>query len=76
MRNKHFKNVVATTERNWKDMVTNLWNMSICPAADSWYQGANVPGKAREPLTFTHLPRYVSVLEDSAKNNYNEFVLS
>lgn len=58
-------------------IVDDLWHMSLCPAADSWYQGANIPGKPREALIYAGgIPRYVSTLEDSAKNGYSGFVLS
>lgn len=79
MKKENKKKIVATeeAEQNWKKMVTELWNMSLCPTADSWYQGANIPGKTREPLIFAGgIPRYVAILEESAKNNYSGFVLS
>lgn len=79
MRNKNKKKIVASeeAEKNWKKTVDDLWNVSLCPIADSWYQGANIPGKTREPLIYAGgIPQYVSILEDSAKNGYTGFVLS
>lgn len=79
MRNKNKTKIVATgeAERNWKKMIIEFWNMSLCPEAESWYQGANIPGKTKEPLIFAGgIPRYVEHLEESAKNDYSGFVLS
>ncbi|XP_037025068.1 baeyer-Villiger monooxygenase-like [Bradysia coprophila] len=79
MRTNKMSKVVATqeAERNWKKMVTEVWNMSLLPEAESWYQGANIPGKTKETLIFLGgIPRYVSILEDSAKDGYSGFVLS
>lgn len=79
MRNKNKSKIVATeeAERNWKRTITELWNMSLCPEAESWYQGANIPGKTKEPLIYAGgIPRYLSILEDSASNDYSGFVLS
>lgn len=79
MRNENKIKIVATeeAERNWKKMITELWNMSLCPEAESWYQGANIPGKTKEPLMYAGgIPRYVAILEDSVKNDYSGFELS
>lgn len=41
MRSNGKNKIVATeeAERNWKKMIAELWNMSLCPEAESWYQG-------------------------------------
>lgn len=78
MRNENKNQIVATeeAERNCKKTITELWNMSLCPEAESWYQGANIPGKTKEPLIYAGgIPWYVSILEESATNGYSVFVL-
>lgn len=79
MRNEKKSKIVATeeAERKWKQMIVEFWESSLCPEAESWYQGANIPGKVKEPLIFAGgIPRYVAILEDSAANGYSGFVLS
>ncbi|KAG4079646.1 hypothetical protein HA402_010426 [Bradysia odoriphaga] len=79
MRKDNKTKIVATEEAEikWKDTVNVLWNRSLFPLADSWYQSANIPGKPREALNFAGgIPLYLSILDECAKNNYKDFVLS
>lgn len=79
MKRENKTKVVALeeAEHNWKQTITDLWNKSLFPRAESWYQGANIPGKPREPLNFAGgIPLYISALEDCAKNNYQGFLFS
>lgn len=39
-------------EDRWQAIVTGLLNASLFPKADSWYMGANVPGKPRSTMIF------------------------
>ncbi|KAE8379329.1 hypothetical protein BDV26DRAFT_259581 [Aspergillus bertholletiae] len=39
-------------EHKWKELVNQITNMTLLPKADSWYMGANIPGKKREHLNF------------------------
>ncbi|KAG4073770.1 hypothetical protein HA402_000994 [Bradysia odoriphaga] len=71
--------VVATKEAElkWKEIVNGIWNQTLFPLAESWYQGANIPGKPREPLSFAGgIPAYLSILNECAANNYEGFVLT
>ncbi|KAL5001561.1 hypothetical protein BDV10DRAFT_198942 [Aspergillus recurvatus] len=46
-------------ERTWKATVNQIADMTLFPKADSWYMGANIPGKKREMLNFPGgLPMY------------------
>jgi hypothetical protein len=64
-------------ESGWKKEVVDQWNASLFPSTDSWYQGANIPGKPREPLNYIGgIPKYVEALEKSAKNDYAGFILT
>ncbi|KAE8331899.1 hypothetical protein BDV39DRAFT_217841 [Aspergillus sergii] len=39
-------------EQKWKELVTQITDMTLLPTVDSWYMGANIPGKKREHLNF------------------------
>lgn len=71
--------VVATkkAEDSWKKSVNYAWNATLFDAADSWYNGANIPGKPREPLNYIGgIPTYIAALEASSKNNYEGFLIA
>lgn len=71
--------VVATkdAENSWKQSVNDAWNATLFPAADGWYNGANIPGKPIEPLNYIGgIPAYIAALEASSKSNYEGFVLT
>jgi len=64
-------------ESKWKETINSIWNNSLFPLADSWYQGANIPGKPRETLNFAGgIPMYIRILNDCANNNYEGFLLN
>ncbi|KAI8211224.1 Cyclohexanone 1,2-monooxygenase [Colletotrichum sp. SAR 10_76] len=39
-------------EKEWKDKVNALSDRTLHPLTDSWYMGANIPGKPREQLNY------------------------
>ncbi len=39
-------------EEEWRKKVTELSDKTLFPKADSWYNGANIPGKPREQLNY------------------------
>jgi len=64
-------------EDKWTKDLQDQWYNSLMPPTDSWYQGANIPGKKREPLNyFGGIPAYITALEASASNNYAGWVLA
>lgn len=79
MRELNKTKIVATVEAEskWKVLVNDLWNKSLFPLADSWYQGANIPGRPRETLNFAGgIPLYSSLLNECARNDYEGFLMS
>ncbi|KAF5862939.1 hypothetical protein ETB97_010980 [Aspergillus alliaceus] len=42
----------AEAEQDWKGLVNHITDMTLIPKANSWYMGANIPGKKREHLNF------------------------
>lgn len=78
MRESGKKKICATAkaEQEWVEDVRAKWYSSLCPPTDSWYQGANIPGKIREPLNYLGgIPAYIEELQKCANNNYQGFEL-
>lgn len=53
--------IYPTTEaqKSWKDKVLGISDHTLFPLADSWYMGANIPGKKREQLNYAGgVPEY------------------
>ncbi|EEP76970.1 predicted protein [Uncinocarpus reesii 1704] len=56
-------------EAEWKAKINTLSDMTLLPLADSWYVGANIPGKKREQLNWTGgLPAYREECADVLKS--------
>jgi hypothetical protein len=45
-----FLNATREAEEAWNQKVTELSDKTLFPISDSWYMGANIPGKKREQL--------------------------
>lgn len=79
MRDSGLTRVEATpaAEQEWTQHVRELNDVTLFPLADSWYMGANIPGKKREQLNYPGgLPLYLQKCNDSAEQGYEGFVLS
>lgn len=64
-------------EADWKRKVVDLWNSTLFCRVESWYNGANIPGKPVEPLNYAGgIPSYVAALEACAQNGYEGFTIS
>lgn len=67
----------AQAKEAWRNTCLELVKPTLFPTADSWYLGANIPGKPREILMYAgRLPLYLQALKDSADQGYAGFVLS
>src|SRR5271156_1862197 len=55
LRQRNLTRIEATVpaEEAWRAQVLAVADTSLFPRADSWYLGANIPGKTREMLYFT-----------------------
>jgi len=63
-------------EEKWAKINNDLANATLLPKADSWYMGANIPGKVREFMNYIGgLPAYSKALNESADNGYAGFKL-
>jgi len=45
-----YLNATRDAEEEWNRKVTELSDKTLFPISDSWYMGANIPGKKREQL--------------------------
>ncbi|RDL30701.1 uncharacterized protein BP5553_10046 [Venustampulla echinocandica] len=54
--------------------VAELSDITLFPGTDSWYMGANIPGKPREALNYSGgIPRYVRESQEVADKGYAGF---
>jgi cyclohexanone monooxygenase len=61
-------------EKNWDREITELANETLYPLTDSWYTGANIPGKPRQFCVHLGGPLYFQRLSEVAAKGYEGFV--
>jgi cyclohexanone monooxygenase len=79
LRQRNYTRIEATgpAEQAWRAQVLALADATLFPRADSWYLGANIPGKPREMLAFAGgLPAYMAKCRESAERGYEGFAIS
>jgi len=64
-----------TAGESWTQHLADLAATTLLPFADSWYMGANVPGKPRQLLHYLGLQEYLAFCRESAENGYSGFEL-
>jgi len=62
--------------RGWVDYVNVLASFTLYPSCNSWYLGANVPGKPRVFMPCPGFPPYVERCDAVAANDYEGFALA
>lgn len=62
-------------QSEWAERLTEMAEASIYPLANSWYVGANVPGKPRKFVSHMDYPEYLKACQQSAKAGYSGFLL-
>ena len=62
-------------ETAWVDHVNAVADTTLYPTCNSWYLGANVPGKTRVFMPLLGFPPYVETCEKVAANDYEGFEL-
>lgn len=77
MRDRRLTRIEATEEaaEKWAAYLAEIGEGTLLPKADSWYMGANIPGKRRELLYHPIVPDYVEKCMESAANGYEGFAL-
>ena len=72
--------VVDATEvaqKEWGEHVEQIASFTLFPTADSWYVGANIPGKPRVFMPYIGgIAMYRAKCDDVAANGYEGFVLT
>ena len=78
LRDNQLQRIEATiqAEDTWVAHAKELGDSTLFPQADSWYMGANIPGKPRQLLNYPDLPGYMGLSGQCASNGYEGFDLS
>jgi cation diffusion facilitator CzcD-associated flavoprotein CzcO len=63
-------------EDAWVGHVNDVANLTVFPSCNSWYLGANVPGKPRVFMPYIGFPTYVAKCNEVAAKGYEGFSLS
>ncbi len=66
----------AESQEAWVEHVNQVADLTLFPRANSWYMGANIPGKPRVFMPYIGgLGTYVQKCDDVAANGYEGFLL-
>ena len=79
LEDRHQTLIEATPEAEamWGAHVNEVADMTLYPQANSWYMGANVPGKPRVFMPYVGgFPVYVEACNDVVAKGYEGFVIS
>jgi len=68
--------VTSEAEQIWVSQVNELAENTIFTRCNSWYVGANIPGKPRVFMPYLGLPGYKEKCAEVAANKYMGFTLS
>jgi cyclohexanone monooxygenase len=60
---------------SWTQHMADLAARTLLPQADSWYLGANIPGKPRQLLHYLGVQEYLAFCRESAEGGYTGFEL-
>ena len=63
-------------EDDWVQTVNNIAAGTLYPTCNSWYLGANVPGKPRVFMPYLGFPAYVAKCEQVAAEGYEGFAFA
>lgn len=64
------------SEEKWVDHANELAQATLLPGTDSWYMGANIPGKPRKCLVYLGgAPAYRKICSDVVEGGYEGFIL-
>jgi len=70
----HRFEATAKAQATWSQHVEDIGAMTLFTQADSWYLGANIPGKPRQFLNYPGgLPLYLQACEEAAAASYDGF---
>lgn len=77
LRDKGIKRIEANlgAAKAWSQHMEEMGAKTLMPLADSWYMGANIPGKRRQMLFYMGSTSYMARCNESAGNGYAGFEL-
>jgi cyclohexanone monooxygenase len=78
LREHQLESIEATTEAQdrWVDHVNEVANFTLFPRANSWYIGANIPGKPRVFMPYVGgVGTYAQKCNEVVANGYEGFIL-
>ncbi len=61
---------------DWVDHVNSVADMTLYPTCNSWYLGANIPGKTRVFMPLVGFPPYAQTCAEVAAESYKGFQLA
>ena len=73
---QHTVEPTAAAADAWVEHVNLIASFTLYPSCNSWYLGANVPGKPRVFMPCPGLPDYIARCDEVAAHDYEGFVLS
>ena len=75
MQDHRYQRIEATPagETQWTEHAEKMAAATLFPLADSWYMGANIPGKPRQFLNYFNVPTYVEKCIQCAEGGYTGF---
>ena len=56
--------------------VNEVADATLYPSCNSWYLGANIPGKARVFMPYLGFPTYVQKCDEVAARGYEGFIVT
>lgn len=77
LRDKGIHRIEAKPEaaQAWTQHMEEMGARTLMPLADSWYMGANIPGKRRQMLFYMGSKSYMAYCNESAQKDYADFKL-
>ena len=61
-------------EASWDSEINGIANRTLYPQTDSWYTGANIPGKPRQFLGHLIGSQYFNRLTEVAEAGFEDFI--
>ncbi|HEX2575477.1 MAG TPA: NAD(P)/FAD-dependent oxidoreductase [Aquihabitans sp.] len=66
----------AEAQEGWIEFVNGVAGMTLFPTCNSWYLGANVPGKPRVFMPLPGFPLYTEICRSVVEDGYRGFALT
>jgi cation diffusion facilitator CzcD-associated flavoprotein CzcO len=76
LRRHGYRHIEPTSDAqaSWVEFVNQIADFTLFPTCNSWYLGANVPGKSRVFMPYVGFPSYAEKCQEVAARDYEGFV--